>query len=88
MLNPDGVILGNYRTGCAGKDLNRRFIETDPVLFPTVFALKALVKELHTEYGKNFFAFLDLHGHSGMSHLIKSQKECILLRPGVSCLEP
>jgi len=23
MLNPDGVILGNYRTGFAGFDLNR-----------------------------------------------------------------
>lgn len=23
MINPDGVILGNYRTGLAGNDLNR-----------------------------------------------------------------
>jgi murein tripeptide amidase MpaA len=23
MMNPDGVIMGNYRTGAAGKDLNR-----------------------------------------------------------------
>ncbi len=23
MLNPDGVILGNYRTGISGKDFNR-----------------------------------------------------------------
>jgi murein tripeptide amidase MpaA len=23
MLNPDGVILGNYRTGAFGKDFNR-----------------------------------------------------------------
>lgn len=36
MLNPDGVIFGNYRTGCAGRDLNRRFSNTDPILFPTV----------------------------------------------------
>jgi murein tripeptide amidase MpaA len=27
MLNPDGVILGNYRTNFAGKDLNRQFFE-------------------------------------------------------------
>jgi murein tripeptide amidase MpaA len=26
MLNPDGVIIGNTRTGFAGKDLNRQFI--------------------------------------------------------------
>jgi cytosolic carboxypeptidase protein 2/3 len=25
MINPDGVILGNFRTSLAGKDLNRQF---------------------------------------------------------------
>ena len=25
MLNPDGVILGNYRTGLTGIDFNRQF---------------------------------------------------------------
>jgi cytosolic carboxypeptidase protein 2/3 len=25
MLNPDGVIIGNYRTSMAGCDINRRF---------------------------------------------------------------
>lgn len=44
-MNPDGVILGNYRTGIAGKDLNRRFKLTDQMLFPTVWAMKRLVKE-------------------------------------------
>ena len=24
-MNPDGVVLGNYRTGVAGRDLNREF---------------------------------------------------------------
>jgi len=23
MLNPDGVVLGNYRTGISGRDFNR-----------------------------------------------------------------
>ena len=27
MLNPDGVILGNYRSSFAGKDLNRQFFD-------------------------------------------------------------
>jgi murein tripeptide amidase MpaA len=40
MVNPDGVVLGNYRTGMAGRDLNREFIEADPVLYPTVNAIK------------------------------------------------
>jgi murein tripeptide amidase MpaA len=25
MINPDGVIFGNYRTSLSGKDLNRKF---------------------------------------------------------------
>jgi len=25
MVNPDGVIMGNYRTGLSGKDFNREF---------------------------------------------------------------
>ena len=29
MINPDGVIFGNFRTGLAGKDLNRCFNKTD-----------------------------------------------------------
>lgn len=28
MINPDGVVFGNYRTGLAGKDLNRKFKTT------------------------------------------------------------
>ena len=27
MVNPDGVIVGNTRTGFAGKDLNRKFFD-------------------------------------------------------------
>ncbi len=32
MLNPDGVIQGNYRTGLAGSDLNRRYLTPSKVL--------------------------------------------------------
>ena len=39
MLNPDGVILGNYRTGFAGFDLNRQFKENSDNLVPTVKSL-------------------------------------------------
>ncbi len=34
MLNPDGVIIGNYRTGIAGRDLNREFKYPEKMLFP------------------------------------------------------
>jgi len=26
MLNPDGVFMGNYRTGIIGDDFNRKFL--------------------------------------------------------------
>ena len=29
MLNPDGVVLGNYRTCITGKDLNRCYFDPD-----------------------------------------------------------
>ena len=44
MLNPDGVIEGNYRCSMAGSDLNRQWSNPDPILHPTVSALKNLLK--------------------------------------------
>ncbi len=40
MLNPDGVILGNYRTGLFGKDFNREFHCPDKDIFPEIYSLK------------------------------------------------
>jgi murein tripeptide amidase MpaA len=40
MLNPDGVINGNYRCSLAGCDLNRRWKRPSKVLHPTIFATK------------------------------------------------
>jgi len=34
MLNPDGVVIGNYRTGLSGKDFNREYKDPDRVVFP------------------------------------------------------
>ena len=45
MLNPDGVVLGNYRTCITGKDLNRCYFDPDEQLFPTIFSLKKLLRE-------------------------------------------
>jgi len=39
MLNPDGVVMGNYRTGFGGRDLNRRFRTFGNILFPPVTGL-------------------------------------------------
>lgn len=37
MLNPDGVIHGNYRTNLAGIDLNRVWDTADKYLAPEIF---------------------------------------------------
>jgi len=43
MLNPDGVINGNYRCSLAGCDLNRRWKAPSKILHPTIYATKQLV---------------------------------------------
>jgi murein tripeptide amidase MpaA len=62
MMNPDGVFIGNYRTGIAGKDYNRNFNSGKADLFPEIEALKKLVDELQKQ--GEVLAFIDLHGHS------------------------
>lgn len=49
MLNPDGVINGNYRCSLAGADLNRRWKTPSKVLFPEVFETKKLCKQFQKE---------------------------------------
>lgn len=39
MLNPDGVIAGNFRTNYSGKDLNRQFNRLNKFVFPEITAL-------------------------------------------------
>lgn len=34
MLNPDGVVAGNFRTSFSGKDLNRQFDKLNKHVFP------------------------------------------------------
>ena len=62
MLNPDGVIHGNYRCSLAGTDLNRRFAADDPGLYPTISALKNRIKAI--QKNRRVLLYLDLHGHS------------------------
>lgn len=39
-LNPDGVVVGNYRTNLAGYDLNRCWEEPSKELHPTIYRTK------------------------------------------------
>ena len=62
MLNPDGVINGNYRCSLAGCDLNRRYLDAHKELHPTISAVKQLLS--HLQYTRGVSLFLDIHGHS------------------------
>jgi cytosolic carboxypeptidase protein 2/3 len=62
MINPDGVINGNYRCSLAGCDLNRRWKHPSKVLHPTVYNAKKLAKQMQVERG--VVLFCDMHGHS------------------------
>ncbi|KAG3114386.1 hypothetical protein PI125_g6480 [Phytophthora idaei] len=62
MLNPDGVIHGNYRCSLAGTDLNRRWLNSSSELHPTIFATKNML--LSVRKTRHVSLYCDLHGHS------------------------
>ena len=62
MLNPDGVIYGNYRCSLLGFDLNRRWMEPSKHLDPTIYFAKRMMKVFQEE--REVKLFCDLHGHS------------------------
>ena len=66
MLNPDGVIHGNYRTSLAGTDLNRRYHDPHIYLHPTIAAFKSFIQS--TVQKRNVYLYLDLHGHSKLKN--------------------
>lgn len=62
MLNPDGVINGNYRTNLSGEDLNRRWKNPVEVLHPTICAARKAIFTFSAHHELEFI--IDLHGHS------------------------
>lgn len=62
MLNPDGVIQGNYRCSLAGCDLNRRYLCPSSLFHPTIFHVKKMTKQLSRRYP--LVLYCDFHGHS------------------------
>jgi hypothetical protein len=62
MLNPDGVIIGNYRTSLAGCDLNRRWHNPNPILHPEIYYSKEMILKLSPQLKMGLI--IDLHGHS------------------------
>lgn len=70
MINPDGVISGNYRTSFIGKDLNRLYMQKDSnddtnpavvnkMLIPEIVAIKQLIQT----HKKQILCFIDVHHH-------------------------
>ena len=74
MINPDGVVAGNYRTSFIGKDLNRLYLQADEaetrynnmddILKPEITAMKQLIKGCKQDDSKGILAFIDVHHHS------------------------
>lgn len=62
MLNPDGVIYGNYRCSLLGFDLNRKWKDPDRYLQPTIFYAKQMIKFMSEE--REIMLYCDLHAHS------------------------
>lgn len=67
IVNPDGVIIGNYRTTTQGRDPNRCFFSDDD---PEGVKNKLTEVEIIRSYLKekvkkeNLKIFLDIHAHS------------------------
>ncbi|GFR47481.1 hypothetical protein Agub_g9210, partial [Astrephomene gubernaculifera] len=81
MLNPDGVITGNYRCSLAGVDLNRVWNDPSRKLHPVIFATKLYLKQLAEE--REVVMFADLHGHSKKLDVFMYGCEKKLPRDGV-----
>ena len=64
MLNPDGVITGNYRCSLSGCDLNRQYNKFSSMkeYFPVIFHLRQMMRKLCQE--REVTVYCDLHGHS------------------------
>ncbi|XP_070534073.1 uncharacterized protein [Ptychodera flava] len=62
MLNPDGVIVGNYRCSLAARDLNRNYRHPRKESFPTIWHTKNMMEEFSREH--ELVVYCDLHGHS------------------------
>ncbi|XP_051979139.1 cytosolic carboxypeptidase 2-like isoform X2 [Xyrauchen texanus] len=62
MLNPDGVVVGNYRCSLAGRDLNRNYRTLLRDSFPCIWYTRNMVKRLLSE--KEVVVYCDFHGHS------------------------
>lgn len=73
MVNVDGVILGNNRTGVQGYDFNRNWCVDEDAsryhLFPELSGIIGYFKRKKREYSKKLKIFLDFHSHSSSNNV-------------------
>ncbi|TNV86432.1 hypothetical protein FGO68_gene10605 [Halteria grandinella] len=62
MLNPDGVVVGNYRCSLSGADLNRQWISPSGKFYPEIHAVKQMMRK--TLESRDIAFYCDFHGHS------------------------
>ncbi|KAF7663631.1 hypothetical protein LDENG_00205750 [Lucifuga dentata] len=62
MLNPDGVVVGNYRCSLAGRDLNRNYRTLLKDSFPCVWHTRNMVERLMAK--TDVVLYCDFHGHN------------------------
>ncbi|XP_071472272.1 cytosolic carboxypeptidase 2 isoform X5 [Marmota flaviventris] len=67
MLNPDGVIVGNYRCSLAGRDLNRHYKTILKESFPCIWHTRNMIKRLLEE--REVLLYCDFHGHSRKNNI-------------------
>ena len=62
MVNPDGVHRGHYRSDTLGQNLNRMYDQATLEKQPSVYAIRALIRQLHST--GRLKLYLDTHGHA------------------------
>ncbi|CAH2276640.1 cytosolic carboxypeptidase 3 isoform X1, partial [Pelobates cultripes] len=62
MLNPDGVIVGNYRCSLSGRDLNRNYKTRLKDSFPCIWFTRKMISRVMEE--REVLLYCDMHGHS------------------------
>jgi len=64
MVNPDGVVFGNYRDNASGLDLNRQWNSTSPSASPEVYYVTLVISQWVSQ-GHPYHFFADFHSTSG-----------------------
>jgi len=68
MINPDGVVVGNYRRSLTGRDMNRNYRTILSESFPSIYSIKRLLKRLNTA-PREIVLYTDFHGHNRKNNI-------------------